>query len=179
MKYHQHTKEFSILIRYITLLFLIFIFQTEIFNKIISTIFNFIAYLFLNTFTQTILQDQILYINNEFIFLIVKECIAASAYIFIATILLTMPIKLKTNFNILYKALIVFTIVNLIRILFLMWTNLILGETTFNNIHLIFYEGVSGIMVALIIIYFLRRNKIRKIYPVLTDIKHLFSLYKK
>ena len=163
--WEKNEKEFSILIRYTSLVLLIFIFQTDLFNRILEIVFNQIAYWFLNLFTNTILQDSILYINNQFMFLIVDECLAASAYIFIATILLTMPINLKLNFNILWKSLIVFTFVNLIRILFLMWVHLIFGETAFNNIHLIFYEAVSGILVALIIIYFLKKKQNKKTLP--------------
>jgi exosortase/archaeosortase family protein len=170
---------FYIAFRYLLLLLLIFFFQTDFFNNILIVIFTFISYLVLKNVTQVDLLNNSLLINNEHTFLIVEECIAPSAYILISFIFLSLPIDVKKNFSILLRSLIIFTIINLIRILLLMLIHIIYGVNTFEQLHLIFYEGVSGIILVFIIIYYLKKEKIKKLYPIITDIKKLVIVFKK
>jgi exosortase/archaeosortase family protein len=172
-------QELEIFIRYFLIFVLIIIFLSNFFNNVLIEIFTFIAYYFLLLFAKVQIIDNFLLINNTYTFIIIKECIASSAYIFIAFILLSLPIRLKKNLMILLKSVIVFTIVNLVRILFLMWIHIVYGTNVYDKFHLIFYEGVSGVLVALIIIYYLKKEKIKKIYPIVTDIKYLIKIIRK
>lgn len=53
------------------------------------------------------------------------------------------------------------------------------GVYWFDKLHLIFYEGLSGVITALIIIYYLRCEKITGVYPIYSDIKYLTQILKK
>ncbi|MCA9460437.1 MAG: hypothetical protein KC550_07870, partial [Nanoarchaeota archaeon] len=172
MKY-ENTKELNIFLRYIFLVFLIIIFLSDFFLNVIIFLFNWISYYFLNIFVSTELINGDLILDGKNKFIIVRECIAPSAYILIGIIFMTLPVAFKTLSKILLKSVLVFTLFNLIRILFLMWVHIIFGAYYFEKYHLVFYEGLSGIVTALIIIYYLRKEKIRKVYPIFSDIKYL------
>ncbi|MCA9460229.1 MAG: hypothetical protein KC550_06800, partial [Nanoarchaeota archaeon] len=143
-------------------------------NSIIY-IFNWISYYFLNFFVSTELINGDLILEGKNRFIIVKECIAPNAYILIGIIFMTLPVSFKTLRKILFKSILIFTFFNLVRILFLMWVHVIFGAYYFEKYHLVFYEGLSGIVTALIIIYYLRKEKIKKVYPVLSDVKYLLN----
>lgn len=177
----NHIELKNLLYRYSSTFILILIFQTKIFAYTIAYIFTWIAYFFLQLFSNVELQIETLtlIINSKETFLIINECIASSAYILIVIIILTLPLKYKKVMKMFFYTTIVFTICNLIRILFLMFVNIQYGVDAFNSIHLIFYKGISGVMVAIIIIYFLRKEKIKKQYPILSDMIWLIKEGKK
>ena len=57
-----------------------------------------------------------------------------------------------------------------------MFIHIIYGEYVFNLVHLAFYEFVFGIAVGLIIIYYLYKYKIRRVFSFLTDVKYLLCV---
>ena len=162
-----------IFLRYSLILMLTIFFLSEVFVNIVSFILIKLSYYFLKTFTDVMLINQELVFPNGAIFLIVKECIATSAYILITLIFLSIPIHPKDIYRSILKSYIVFTIFNIIRIFILMFVNIKFGEQMFNMIHLAFYEIISAIGAAVIIIYYLRKQKIRRLYPFVSDMKHL------
>ncbi|MFW6285547.1 MAG: hypothetical protein ACOC16_00075 [Nanoarchaeota archaeon] len=178
-KFDFQNKYFYILFRYLLLIFLIFFFQTDFFNNILIVIFTFISYFLLKNVTQVELLENSLLINNEYLFLIVEECIAPSAYIFISLIFLSIPIEMKNIFNILIRSIILFSFINFIRIFLLMLTHIYYGVILFEKLHMIFYEIVSGIILFFIIIYYLKKEKIRKKYPFISDIQRLIFSFRK
>jgi len=52
------------------------------------------------------------------------------------------------------------------------------GSALFIEIHSIFYEFFSGIILGLIIFYFLKVGKVKKVYPFITDIVFLLDFLK-
>lgn len=172
------TEEFSITFRYITLFGLTYFFLSSFFLDFMIEIFLYMSYYFLKIFTQVNLVDGILYLSNNYQFLIVKECIAPSAYILISLVFLTLPVKLEKIYLIWFKSILWFSFFNIVRIFLLMWIHVEFGVLYFEKVHLLFYEGLSGIVVALIVIYYLRNNDIKKIYPIFSDVKHLFNSMK-
>jgi len=167
--------ETNLLSRYITLSILIFFFLTNIFLNTIIKIFTYLSYLFLSFFTKVRIENSILVLEKFGNFIIIKECIAPSAYILITIIFFSLPIEYKKLFKIYLNSILVFTLFNLIRILFLMWTYVSFGSSFYENFHLIFYEFLSGVIVSLIIIFFLKKEKINKIYPIISDLKYLIK----
>lgn len=172
-------QEKNILYRYSSILILGIIFLSSYFVNLIIYIFTYLSYYFLNIFTNTKLENLKLTINNTSDFLIVKACIAPEAYLLISFIFIAIPISFKQIKNILPKALLWFSIFNLIRIFLLMWIFVKFGVYWFDKLHLIFYEGLSGIITALICVYYLRKEKIKKKYPIYTDIKYLIEKIKR
>lgn len=98
------TEEFSITFRYITLFGLTYFFLSSFFLDFMIEIFLYMSYYFLKIFTQVNLVDGILYLSNNYQFLIVKECIAPSAYILISLVFLTLPVKLEKIYLIWFKS---------------------------------------------------------------------------
>ncbi len=171
-------KEISIFIRYVFLLISTVIFLSAIFLNIMMSVFSYLSYLFLNLFTTATLSNNILTLPNNVLFLVVKECIAPNAYMLITLVYFSLPINLKLLIKIWLKSIILFSIFNLIRILLLMFIHVEFGVYWFEKLHLIFYEGLSGVITALIIIYYLRSEKITGVYPIYSDIKYLIEILK-
>lgn len=166
-------KETNIFLRYISIVILIVIFLSNAFLDFFIWLFTIISYYFLQLFIGVELIDLKLHLTNNYIFIVVKECIAPSAYILITLIFLTLPLKFSKIIKPYLYSILIFSLFNLIRILFLMWVHITFGAEYFDKYHLIFYQGLSGIVVALIVIYYLRKNKIKKVYPVYSDLKYL------
>ena len=172
-------KEYDIFLRYSSLFALLYFFISTYFLVPITHIFLLISYWFLKLITKVQYIGGELLVNSEVKFLIIDACIAPSAYVFISIIFLTLPIPFIKNISLLLKALLAFTIINLLRILFFMWVHVQFGIEVFNKFHYIFYEGVSGILMAAIIIYYLKNNHTKKTYPLFTDVKDLVKEIRK
>ncbi|NQZ85486.1 MAG: pacearchaeosortase [Nanoarchaeales archaeon] len=162
-----------LLVRYVMLSILINFFLSEIFYNTVANILTYSSYYFLLIFENVQLIGNNITLENGDIFLIVKECVAISAYILISLIFLSIPISTKKIYKAILKSYLIFTVLNFLRIIILMSVFIYLGKETFDKIHVIFYEFVSGIMVAFVVIYYLKKHKIRKIYPFFSDVKYL------
>lgn len=169
----KYETEISIFIRYAFILLSVYFFLSEIFLNVLMTSFSYISYFFLKLITTPTISENIISLPGNVMFLVVKECIAPNAYMLITLVFFSLPIELKTLFKIWLKSVLWFSFFNLIRILLLMFIHVELGTVWFDKVHLIFYEGLSGVVTALIIIYYLRREKIKGIFPIYSDVKYL------
>ncbi len=169
----------DLLLRYGSIYILIFFFLSSYFLFPISQFFYWISYYFLKIITEVKFVSGELLVGDGHRFLIIDACIAPSTYMFISFVFLMLPIPFKKNIGLLLKALMMFTLMNLLRILLLMWVHVDFGLEVFQTFHFIFYEGISGILTAGIIIYFLKREHIKKTYPLVTDVLILFKEIKK
>jgi exosortase/archaeosortase family protein len=169
-----------LLLRYSILGLLIFFFLSEIFYSNVGNMLTSLSYYYLTLVTNVQLINNEIILENGHIFLIIKECVAISAYILISLIFLSIPISTKKIYKSILKSYFIFTILNFLRIIILMTVFIFLGEETFNQIHILFYEFVSGVMVSGVVIYYLKKHQIKKIYPFYSDIKFLIlEIYKK
>ncbi len=167
----------SLLIRYASMILLNIFFLTTMFTNIMAYIFTAITqFLFSIAIPTTTSSNNIISIEN-FSISIVSSCIAASAYIIITFIFLSINQKPKTIIKNLFLGYLLFSIANLIRIWLLIIILLKFGASTFYKYHLIFYEAVSGIIVGLIIIFLLKISKNTQI-PIIDDIKTIIKLKK-
>ena len=170
------TREFSIFLRYLSIFALILIIQSYFFLDTLMKVFAYISYYFVSLFVTASLINWEIHIEPNTIFLIVEECIAPAAYMLIGIIFLTLPIAWRTIVKSIVYAFLAFTIFNILRIFILMWIHLRYGVETFDKYHLLFYDFLSGIGVGLIIIYFLYKYNIKKVYPIYSDVKYLISV---
>ena len=175
----KYEKELSIVVRYIFILFAVYFFLSSFFLNFIMGIFGYVSYMFLNLFTKVTLDFNIIHLPGNILFSIVPACIAPNAYMLITLVFFSLPIDLKVLFKIWIKSILWFSFFNLLRILLLMFIDLKFGNFWFDKVHLIFYEGLSGVVTALIIIYYLRCEKIKGVYPIYSDVKYLFGLLKR
>ena len=169
----------DIFIRYLSLLILMYIFLGEVFSEMMTSFLSALSLFFLNTFTTATLSEGIIFLPNNTLFLIVRECVTPSAYVLISMIFFTMPIKIKKLAKIWFYSILLFTLFNILRIFILMWVHQIMGTEYFDQFHLVFYQGLTGIVTALIVIYFLHKEKIKRIYPLFSDIRYLIKTLKK
>lgn len=172
-------KEISIFIRYLFILFSVYLFLSTIFLNIMMDFFTYISYLFLNLITTPTLLENTISLPGNVIFLVVEECIAPNAYMLITLVFFSLPIEFRILFKIWLKSVLWFSFFNLIRILLLMFIHVEFGTVWFDKVHLIFYEGLSGVVTALIIIYYLRKENIVKKYPIYSDVLELIGIIKK
>ncbi len=148
--------------RYIILSLLILFFLSEIFYNNVANFLTYTSYLFLTIFENVTLIDGNIILENGHIFLIIKECVAISAYILISLIFLSIPIDTKKIYKSILKSYLIFTVLNYLRIIILMTVYIFLGQETFDKIHVLFYEFVSGVMVSIVVIYYLKKTQNQK-----------------
>ena len=128
-------------------------------------------------FTSAVMSEMNIIVGTTS-FVVARECIAPSAYVLITLVFFAMPLELKKLTKLWFYSTLAFTLFNLIRIIFLIWLFAAFGQVAFDRYHLIFYQGLSGLVLAAIALYFLRKEK-GKVYPVYSDMKYLIGQLKK
>lgn len=160
----------DIIIRYISILILTFLFLSNTFQYYLSKVLTFTTYQILNLFYNVSLENNTIYYNNDQ-FLIIKACLGISAYILLTFFFLSLK---ENSTKALIYSLITFTILNQIRIIILTIIHIEFGVQTFNNIHLIFYEGLTGILTGITYVFFYKQQKLRS-KPIFDDLKEIFK----
>lgn len=182
-EFHKYLSkiEKQILIRYFFLITLTYIFLNNFFLYYIQILYTNIIYFFLNLFIPIKINSNIILIKSLNIsFEVINACVANQAYILIGFIFLSIPIKnIKILFIIIVKSFILFSIFNLLRILLLIIIYFYFGEVWFKNLHLLFYEFLSGVITGIIIIYYLRKYNNYYIknqrLPIISDLKNILK----
>lgn len=164
----------SIIIRYLLIVLLILSINFKLFISTLSKLFLYGSYFITNLFGSSYISGIYLHFGNSSFF-IIKECLALNAYTLIAFLFLSIPLNLKLSSKILIKSFIILTFFNFLRIVGLMYIDVFYGNIGFEILHYIFYQGLSGIFVALIVIYYLKKEKIKHSYPMYSDLKYLFG----
>ena len=170
----SNNKIIHIFFRYSSLMILVYLFNLNLIKELLIKIYTLSSYYILNLFFKITLNNDIIIINQSK-FLIIESCVAIGVYLLISLIYFTIPIKIKNLFKIYIKSILFFSIFNLIRILLLITIQINFGQEIFEKIHLIFYETISGILTAGIITYYLKKEKITKIYPIYSDLKYIYQ----
>ncbi len=155
---------------------------TGIFSSIIFyTIFFPLTYYPIYYFFKVINFDVILQpITSSLIFsnvivTFIEACIAASAYyLLLLLILSTKDITLKNSLKMFLYGSLLILILNIIRIIILIFVLIYSGKDFFNTIHIFFWRFVSTIYVAGVWIYLVWKFKIRNI-PIYSDLKYLYD----
>ena len=166
--------QYSLILR----LTLILIFTlTNFLYLIIKPITLYSLFLIFLPFNTTLKNSSIIINNTEFN--LIPACIAITAYILLAVlILLTKDLTIKTTIKLFLIGSLLILVANLIRIsiLILLWVykNIYL----FNTIHLFFWKFVASIYVAFVWIFLIKKYKIKSI-PLIDDYKYLIKLRKK
>jgi len=162
--------QYSLILR----LTLILIFTlTNFLYLIIKPITLYSLFLIFLPFNTTLKNSSIIINNTEFN--LIPACIAITAYILLAVlILLTKDLTIKTTIKLFLIGSLLILVANLIRIsiLILLWVykNIYL----FNTIHLFFWKFVASIYVAFVWIFLIKKYKIKSI-PLIDDYKYLIK----
>lgn len=168
----------SIIIRYLLIVLLILSINSKLFISTLSKLFLYSSYFTTNLFGSSYISGIYLYFANSSFF-IIKECLALNAYILIAFLFLSIPLNLKLLSKTLIKSFIILTFFNFLRIIVLMYIYVFYGDIGFEILHYLFYQGLSGIFVALIVIYYLKKEEIKHLYPIYSDLKYLIGRLKR
>lgn len=165
----------SIIIRYFLIIILVNFFLLTWFSEILGFIFTRISYFFLSLFFDvSLVLGNILW--NNHLFSIVNECIGVSAYVLLSFLFFSMPLRKNILLKALGFSLLVYSLANLMRIMFLMAVFILFGENFFESLHLIFYQALTGVIVGFIFVYFYRKYKIKE-KPLISDINMILKNY--
>ena len=131
------------------------------------------TYYLLQIFIEPYLVNSTIIIN-EVSFTIIPACTALLAYILLLElILLTRELTLKLSLKLFFQGALMIFLMNLFRILLLIFVYLNFGKNYFDAIHLIFWHIISTIFVAFVWIFLVEKYKIKSI-PIYSDLKSLF-----
>ena len=143
-----------------------------LFYLILTPLTLYVSY-FLLPFKSQVVNNSLVIGMNTFEF--VKACIAGAAYYLIyILVLLTKDVSFKLRLKLMSLGFLAIFVMNILRILILIYLAVEIDYYYFELVHLIFWKFVSVIYVALVWIYLVKRFKIDSI-PVYDDLKYLYE----
>ncbi len=146
----------------------------RLFEKIFYAITVYPSYWLLNFFYNANLVENSIFIGNKVIRFI-PECIAVLAYVaLLFLILFTKGINWKKSAKLFILGSLLILGMNILRIVILSVILVEFGSDMFNKFHLLFWNFVSGIYVALVWIFLVLKFKIKDI-PIVSDVKELYK----
>ena len=160
------------ILRYIiTLIITIF---SNIFYSIFTPLTIYPTYAILSlTQTTTLTNTTLTFNGTQFTF--IPACIAGTAYLVLTILVLTTKgIKPIERIKALLTGYLLLLLLNITRILTLIFIYTFISEQLFHTLHLIFWHILSTIFVLLIWILLTKLYKIKQI-PIYSDIKHLLK----
>ncbi len=167
---------YNLVFRY-TAILLLSLGNLFIFYKIFTPLTIYPTFLILKLiYAEVYYSGIIIYLNQYSIFLI-KSCIAGSAYFLLFALVFSTPMKLLKRIYLLISVFSLFLIINLIRIIFLVYL-LVNNSNYFDISHKFLWYGLSTIFIVVIWFFSVWLFKIKDI-PVYTDMKHLVRIIKK
>lgn len=133
------------------------------------------SYIFLFPFLDVVVNGRILTVNG-FPFEIVEACVATTAYYLLWLLcFLTKEIEVKTRFKIIIYGFLLIFGMNIFRIFLLVFIAMNYGFDWFSLVHLTFWNFVSGIYVALVWVFLVRKYKVYSI-PIYDDMKNIYKM---
>jgi len=149
----------------------------DIFYLIFTPLTVYTSYFFLLPLEPSVVDGIKLVIQGQ-VFNITEACVAGFAYyLFFLLTMLTKDIQ-RIRFIIFGFGLIF--LMNVLRIILLVYIYHFYGAEYFEMLHLLFWRFISGIYVALVWIFLVKRYKVKSI-PIYDDLKYLYerSFFKK
>ena len=141
-----------------------------VFYFVFSPLTIFSTFFLLDPFFQvTLVGSSILFDSVAFTF--IPACTAASAYILLGVlILLTRNIGFRKGLQMFFIGSGAILVMNIVRIISLMWVRLNLGQNYFDAVHVLMWYGVSTLFVFLVWVLLNKWYQIKEV-PVYSDIK--------
>nr|MBA4405470.1 hypothetical protein [Nanoarchaeum sp.] len=166
----KYTKKLASRLLFIILFLLIYKFLGEILTFLTINLSNLI----LNLFYPSKIIENSIYVQNQVI-TFVPACIALTAYsLLFLLIIFTKDIKLKTSVKMFLLGSLFIFVLNLIRIEFLIFLLIKNNYNLFEQVHMLFWNFVSGLYVAFVWIFLVTKYKIKSI-PIYSDVKYLYQ----
>ncbi len=144
------------------------------YEKILSPLTVYPSYFIIDLFYNANLINGAIFIEN-YVIKFIPACIAVLAYaLLFFLIILTKDINLRKGIKFFFVGALLILTMNILRIDLLLFILIEFGDNMFDKVHLLFWNFVSGIYVALVWIYLIKKYKIKEI-PVVSDIKELYK----
>jgi len=144
-----------------------------VYDKLLFPLTVYPSYFILNLFYDARLMDDAIFLQNSVIKFI-PACIAVVAYsLLFLLIIFTKDIKLEKGLKMFFLGALLILAMNIIRIDLLLVVLVEFGSNWFDKLHLLFWDFVSGVYVAFVWIYLVKRYKVKSI-PIYSDIRELY-----
>ena len=141
---------------------------------IFTPITVWVFYVLMSIFTDVSLFGNIVVVGGNLIE-IVPACVSGAAYYLLFSLGMLTKGPLKTRIKVISTSIAAFFVFNIIRLLIL--TSLI-GNSSFDLIHWVFWHLISTIFVVLIWLFVTKKYKMKG-FPVYSDLLYLKKLKKK
>ena len=168
----------NLVIRFIMLL--IVTVGYPLFYTILLPITLYPSYFILNLFYDVLIIGNSLGINNIG-FKFIEACVAGAAYYLLFLLVIgTKDLSWKKGLKMFFLGVLLILGMNVLRISILVNIAVELGKNYFDSVHLLFWNFVSGIYIAIVWIILVKLFKVKKI-PYYSDLKYFYdkSLLKK
>mgnify|MGYP003734933157 CR=1 FL=1 len=144
------------------------------FHKIIFPLTAYPAYFFIKLGYPANMINDAIFIGGNMVN-IIPACVAGMAYsLLLFLILFTRGISLNESFKMFFIGAGLILAMNILRIDLLIFILMEFGSDLFEKTHMIFWNFVSGVYVAIVWIYLVKKFKVENI-PLISDIKELYK----
>lgn len=153
---------------------LFFVLFYGVFYEILRVLTVYPSYFIINLFYPIGLVGNSLFFGGNIVNFI-PACIAAIAYaLLFFLVIFTKDIGFGRSVKIFIFGSLLILVMNILRIDILLFVLFEFGDNMFDNVHLLFWHFISGIYVAFVWIYLVKKFKVRSI-PVVSDVKYLYK----
>ena len=152
----------------------------SLFYVILMPITVYLSYFILSFFYDALLIGNSIGINNIG-YNFIDACVAGAAYYLLFILIIGIKqLNLKKGLKMFFTGSLLILAMNVLRIIILIVISNEFGKNYFDAIHLLFWNFVSGIYIAFVWIFLVKKFNVDKI-PFYSDLKFLFkkSLFKK
>ncbi len=133
----------------------------------------YVCYFLLLSYHPLLTKDALTLGGRSFVFL--EACIASAAYwLFWVLIVSLKDVNVKKKIKALLSCYFLFFLMNIFRIILLIFISLKFGDKWFDLVHLTFWKFVSGVYVALVWIIVIKIYKINAV-PLYDDLKFFYK----
>lgn len=167
----KHEKSLVIRTLIAILVTLLYSYFYAIFNP--ATIYS--SWFLLRIFGYNAIINGMTLLVNGGGFAFIAACIALSAYyLLFLLVIFTKGLGLKKSLKLFFLGALLILAMNAVRIDLLIVLFLEAGMDWFNAVHMLFWKFISGVYVALVWIFLIRKYKVKEI-PIYSDLKELFN----
>lgn len=161
-------------IRYLLFLLSFILILSPFFYETLRLLFKFFLYFILKSIVNISYDGSQIVIGNSVIS-IIKACISPETYVILSFLFFSMPNSVSSTIKCIVESFLYFTLFNFLRILVLCLFYFFYGKLFFEEIHLIFYEFLTGVVVGIFFLYIYKREGFCS-YPFVTDCRELLSI---
>ena len=156
------------------LIILIVTINYPLFYVILSPITVYLSYFILGLFYDVLLIGSSIGINGAG-FRFIEACVAPAAYYLLFILIIGLKdLDWKKGLKMFFLGSLLILGMNLLRIIILIVLDVEFGKDYFDAVHLIFWNFVSGVYIALVWIFLVKKFKVSKI-PYYSDLKYFYE----